>query len=213
MTLRTILWEWRRRGGPAMVRVNVGIEIVCGVAGKAIALNGSPLSFGVSNVAFGARRESVHARERKARPPMDVERLHVVPSPRGVATVAAAAQPFLVRIAVAVGALSSHAPLAVVALIAGRSLVSAGQRKPGEGVIEALAAFATAHAPAGRRVAIAAVQTLGDRVVSRVRHSTGFVLGIFGRYNPHSASENGEAQADDSRPSHREPFRRAWGLP
>jgi len=120
VALGAILGERRRRGSSAVARMNVRVEIVRGMAGEAIARNRGPLPFSVALMALGAVGERVHAGQWEARPPMNLERLHVVPSSGRMATVAPSAQPRLMRVAVTVAALPDHAPLAAVTLIAGR---------------------------------------------------------------------------------------------
>ena len=147
--------------------MDVRIEIVRGMAGETIARNRRPLPFSVALMALGTIGERVHAGQREARPAMNFERLHVVPSPRRMATVATAAQPRLVWVAMTVAALTGHAPLTNVTLVAGRGFVSPGEREAGSRVIEAPSRVARGHRPARRGVTVSAIQTLRDRVVSR----------------------------------------------
>ena len=131
VTLRAILREWRRRGRAAVVGMNTRIEVVGGMAGETIARNRRPLPFSVALMTLGAVRERMHAGQGEAGSAMNFERLRVVPPPGRMATVAPAAQPRLVRVAVTVFALSGHAPLAAVTLVAGRGFVSPGEREAG----------------------------------------------------------------------------------
>ena len=140
-----------------MARMDVRIEIVRGMAGEAVARNGGPLPFAVALMALGTIGERMHACQREARPAMNLERLRVIPSPRRVAAVASSAQPRLVRVAVTVPALSGHAPLTAVTLIAGRGCVSPGKREAGPRVIEATPHVARGHRPARGCVAISAI--------------------------------------------------------
>jgi hypothetical protein len=96
------------------------IEIVGGMTGETVARDRRPLPFSVALMALGAIGQCMHPGQWEARPAMNLERLHVVPSSGRMATVAPSAQPRLMRVAMTVAALPDHAPLAAVTLIAGR---------------------------------------------------------------------------------------------
>jgi hypothetical protein len=163
-------------------------------------------------MALGAVGERVHAGQWEARPPMNLERLHVVPSSGRMATFASAAQPRLMRIAVTVAALADHAPLAAVALVAGSGVVSAAERKAGSGVVEAFSRFSTGHLPARRGMAVPAIHSLGNRIVARGFGASFLAGGVLGHGDRRDPSEAGDTKYDGKRAVHRFPFRRACGL-
>jgi hypothetical protein len=193
--------------------MDVRIEIIGGMAGETVAWNRRPLPFSVALMALGAVGERVHAGEWEAGPAMNLERLHIVPSPGGVATAASAAQPGLMRVAVAVSAVARHSSLAAVALVAGRGIVSPAERKPGAGVVEAFSRLCSGHLPARRSMAVPAIHSLGERVVTASFGTSGLPFGIFGHGDPRNPGEDGNAEHDDDRAAHRLPFLRACGLP
>jgi len=164
-------------------------------------------------MALGAVGQRMHAGEWETRPAMNLERLHVVPSPRRMATAASVAQSGLVRIAVTVAAVSSHTALAAVALVAGRGIVSPGEREAGPGMIETLPRFPRAHFPTRRGVAVPAIHSFGDRVVTGSLGAGGLPFGVLGHRNAGDPSEDSNAEPDDHRAAHRFPFLRACGLP
>ncbi|RLB44378.1 MAG: hypothetical protein DRH30_01765 [Deltaproteobacteria bacterium] len=196
-----------------MARVNVRIEIIRGMAGETVARNRRPLPFSVALMALGTIGERVHPGQWEARPAMNFERLHVVPSSRRVATAAAPTQARLMRIAVTVAALPGHALLAAMTLIAGRGIVSSAERETGSRVIEALSRLTRGHAPARRGVTVPAIHSLGDRVVPCGLGTTFLSAGILSHGDRRHPSKAGDAQHDGDRAVHRFPFLRAWGLP
>jgi hypothetical protein len=193
--------------------MDVRIEIIGGMAGKAVARDGRPLPFPVALMALGAIGERVHAREREARSAMNLERLHVVPSPGRMATAASTAEAGLMRIAVTVFAIACDLAFAAMALVAGRRLVSSGERETSSRVIEALSSLCTGHLPARRGVTVPAIDSFGDRVVTASLGPSGLLLGILGHGNASEPHQDGDAEPDDHRASHRLPFLRACGLP
>jgi hypothetical protein len=193
--------------------MDVRIEIIGGMTGKAVARDSRPLPFPVALMAFGAIGEGVHAREREARSAMDLERLHVVPSPGRMATAASSAQPGLMRITMTVLALARHPALTAVALVAGRRFVSSGERETSSGVIESLSGLSTAHLPARGGVTVPAIESLGDRVVTAGLGSSGLLLRVLGHGDASEPGEDCDTEPDDRRASHRCPFLRACGLP
>jgi hypothetical protein len=192
--------------------MDVPIEIIRGVAGETVARNRRPLPFSIALMALGAIGERVHARQRKACAAMDLERLHVVPSSGRMATATSAAQPRLMRVAVTVFALSGHALLAAMTLIAGSGFVSSAEWKAGPGVIEASSHVALGHLPAAWSVAVPAIEPFGDRVVASGLGTRCLPIRILGHGNPGNGSKNAEAKSHGDRASHRPPFRRACGL-
>jgi hypothetical protein len=164
-------------------------------------------------MAFGAVGERVHACKWETGPAMNLERLHVVPSPRRMATAASSAQSGLVRIAVTVAAVSRHTALAAVALVACRRIVSPGEREAGPGMIETLPRLPRAHFPTRRGVAVSAIDSLGDRVVTAGLGPGGLPFGVLGHRNASDPGEDSNAEPDDHRAAHRFPFLRACGLP
>jgi hypothetical protein len=192
--------------------MDVRIEIIRGVTGEAIALHRRPLPFVVSLMALGAVRERVHPGERKARPSVELESLHVVPPPRGMTTVASGAQPGLMWILVAHAALSGHAPLPSVTPVACHRLVSPGQRKAGSGVIETLPFLSARHLPVRGGVAVPAIQSLGDRAMAGFVGARLAALRIFGERDTHDSGQAGRDDPDDQPPAHLAPFLRACGF-
>jgi hypothetical protein len=164
-------------------------------------------------MALGAIGKRVHAREREARSAMNLERLHVVPSPGRMATAASTAEAGLMRIAVTVFALACYLAFATMALVAGRRLVSSGERETSSGVIEALSSLSTGHLPARRGVTVPAIDSLGDRVVTAGLGPGGLPFGVLGHRNASDPGEDSNAEPDDHRAAHRFPFLRACGLP
>jgi len=161
-------------------------------------------------MALRARGERVHAGERETRSTVDLEGLHVRPTPRRVAARTASAHARLVRITVAALALASDALLATVALIACSRLVPSAERKPGSGMIESLPGLSRAHFPTHGGMAVAAIDPFGDRVVIGRGRDLG--LRIFGDGNSRKPSKScGAKQKGDPGP-HRCPFRRACGF-
>jgi len=182
------------------------------MAGEAVARNGGPLPFSIALMALGAVGERVHTGQGEARPAMDLERLHVVPSSGRMATVASAAQPRLMRIAVTVATLSGDPPLAAMALITSRGIVSPGEWEAGSGVIEAFSRLSPDHLPARRGMAVPAIHPFGNRIVASSPRASCFPIRIFGDGDPRNGRESGDAKPDDQSAAHRPPFRRACGL-
>ena len=127
VTLRAILRERPRGGGTPMVGMDVGIEVVIGVTRETVALNRGPLPLAITLMAFGTIRQGMHSGERKSSSPMNLERLHVIPAPRGMTALTACAEPRLVRILVAFAAFAGHSPLPSMTFVAGRRPVSSSQ--------------------------------------------------------------------------------------
>jgi hypothetical protein len=168
-----------------MVRMNVGVEVIIGMARKAIALDGGPLPFSITQMAFGACSQRVHAGQRESRATVNLEHLHVVPSSGRMTAVAPRAQSRLMRILVARVAFALHAPLPTMTTIASDRLVPSGQWKAGSRMVEAFPLLASCHVPSGWRVAIGAVEAFGDRVVPR-RSGGGLApVRIFGQRHAH----------------------------
>ena len=117
------------------------------------------------------------------------------------------------RITMTVDALSLHASLAAMTLVAGRGVVSSAEWETGARVVEALSRLTPAHAPARRGVTVPAIHSLGDRVVAGSLGARGFAIWILGHGDARNPSENSDAESDDHRAAHRFPFLRAWGLP
>lgn len=212
VALRAILGKRRRRSRAPVVRMDVRIEIIRGMTRKAIALHRRPLPLAVSLMALGAVRERMHSSQRKARPSVNFERLHVVPPPRGMTTVATGAEPGLMWILVAHAAFSGHAPLLSMTAVAGNSFVSPGQREARSGVIEPLPFLSARHLPIRRRVAVAAIQALGDRAMAGFAGAPLAALRIFGERHPDDSGQADRDDTDDPPAAHRPPFLRACGL-
>jgi hypothetical protein len=148
-------------------------------------------------MAFRARGERVHAGERETRSTVNLEGLHVGPTPRRVAARATPTHARLVRIAVAILALASDALLATVALIAGSRLVPSREREPGSRVIEPLPGLPRAHFPTHGRVAVAAIDPFGDRVVIGRGRRRDLGFGIFGDGNTRKPGESCGAKKNE----------------
>jgi hypothetical protein len=87
---------------------------------EAIGFDRSPLPFAIAQMALCAVGERMHSGQWESRPSVDFERLHVVPTSRGMTTRAATAQTRLMRVAMAALAFAHDPLLATVALVARR---------------------------------------------------------------------------------------------
>jgi len=90
--------------------------------------------------------------------------------------------------------------------------VSAGERKAGSGVIEALSRLSPGHLPARRGMAVPAIQPLGNRIVARGLGTSFLPVGILGDGDRSHPSQAGDAKHDRNRAVHHFPFLRACGL-
>jgi hypothetical protein len=176
---------------------------------EAIARHGRPLPFAVSLMALRAVGKRMHSGEGEARSSVNLERFGVIPALRRMATVATVAEPRLMRILVAFAALSGHTLLAAVAAVASHRLVPPGQGEPGSRMIEAFPSFPAQHLPAGRGMAIAAIQPLGNRVVTGLFGARRVVIRVLGDRDPDGAGKTSYDNANDERPVHRCAFLRA----
>lgn len=212
MALRTVLRKRRRRSRPAVARVNIRIEIVGRMAGKAVALDRSPLPFVVAYVTLGAVGERMHPGEREPGPPMELERPHVVPSARRVTARASAVQTRLVRVLMTTLAFASDTPLTAVTLVARSRCVSTRERKPGSRMVEALPGLPSGHVPAIWGVAVSAIHAQCDRVVTGCARAIDLLAGLLGDRHRRDHRESGHAEQDACETPHRAPFLRACGF-